>query len=194
MMVERFGLGASSHVVELASNDGYLLQHLREAGDPGDGCRADRQYGDRSRSTRGSRRSCASSDPGRLVTCSADLGPVDLILGNNVLAHTPVLNDFVEGVKILLAPGGVTTFEFPHLFRLIAGNQFDTIYHEHFSYFSFFTVEKVFAAHGLTLFDVEELTTHGGSLRIFGRHTRERGAGGHESRRGPADPRVRRPA
>jgi hypothetical protein len=94
----------------------------------------------------------------------------DLLLGNNVLAHVPDLNDFVAGMKIALKPSGVITMEFPHLMRLMEENQFDTIYHEHFSYFSFITVEKVFAAHGLTLFDVDELPTHGGSLRIYGRH------------------------
>ena len=94
----------------------------------------------------------------------------DLLIGNNVLAHVPDLNDFVGGMKILLAPDGVLTMEFPHLLHLIDRNEWDTIYHEHFSYFSFLTVSKVFAAHGLTLFDVEELETHGGSLRIYGRH------------------------
>jgi hypothetical protein len=94
----------------------------------------------------------------------------DLLLGNNVLAHVPDLNDFVGGMKILLKPGGVITLEFPHLLRLIEDNQWDTIYHEHFSYFSFATANRVFAAHGLRLFDVEELPTHGGSLRIFGVH------------------------
>jgi hypothetical protein len=97
-------------------------------------------------------------------------GRPDLLLGNNVLAHVPNLNDFVGGMKQLLAPGGVITMEFPHVARLMAENQFDTIYHEHFSYFSFVAVERVFAHHGLTLFDVEELATHGGSLRIYGRH------------------------
>jgi hypothetical protein len=94
----------------------------------------------------------------------------DLLVGNNVLAHVPGLNDFVAGLKILLAPAGVLTMEFPHLLRLMDEDQFDTIYHEHYSYFSFATVRKVFAAHGLTLFDVEELPTHGGSLRIYARH------------------------
>jgi hypothetical protein len=94
----------------------------------------------------------------------------DLIAGNNVLAQVPDLNDFVGGLKILLKPTGVVTIEFPHLMRLMEENQFDTIYHEHFSYFSFLTAEKIFAAHGITLFDVEELSTHGGSLRIYGRH------------------------
>src|SRR6202011_5906595 len=94
----------------------------------------------------------------------------DLLLGNNVLAHVPDLNDFVAGMKILLKPGGVITMEFPHLMRLIDDNQWDTIYHEHFSYFSFLTVTRVFEAHGLRLFDVEELPTHGGSLRVYGAH------------------------
>ena len=100
----------------------------------------------------------------------------DLLLGNNVLAHVPDLNDFVAGMKVLLKPGGVITMEFPHLMRLIEDNQWDTIYHEHFSYFSFLTVSRVFEAHGLRLFDVEELPTHGGSLRIYGatRRTREK--------------------
>jgi hypothetical protein len=101
---------------------------------------------------------------------AAEHGKADVLLGNNVLAHVPKLNDFVAGMKLLLKPEGVITMEFPHLYRLMERNQFDTIYHEHFSYFSFLTVEKVFAAHGLTLFDVEELETHGGSLRIYGRH------------------------
>ena len=92
------------------------------------------------------------------------------MLGNNVLAHTPYLNDFVKGMKIILKPQGVITMEFPHLMKLMEENQFDTIYHEHFSYFSYLTVEQVFANHGLTIFDVEELPTHGGSLRIYARH------------------------
>jgi len=101
---------------------------------------------------------------------AAEHGHPDLLLGNNVLAHVPDINDFVAGMKILLAPHGAITMEFPHLARLIAENQFDTIYHEHFSYLSLVTVERIFARHGLTLFDVEELPTHGGSLRIYGRH------------------------
>jgi hypothetical protein len=104
------------------------------------------------------------------VNIAAEHGRPDLLLGNNVLAHVPDINDFVGGMKILLAPNGVITMEFPHLQRLIAENQFDTIYHEHFSYLSFVTVERIFARHGITLFDVEELPTHGGSLRIYGRH------------------------
>src|SRR5262249_17916691 len=98
----------------------------------------------------------------------------DLVCGANVLAQVPDLNDFVGGIKLLLKPGGVVTVEFPHLMRLMAENQFDPIYHEHFSYFSFTTAERIFAAHGLTLFDVDELPTHGGSLRIYGRHADDR--------------------
>jgi hypothetical protein len=105
-----------------------------------------------------------------LATSLREQRCADLLLGNNVLAHVPDLNDFVGGMKVLLAPNGVITMEFPHLLRLIEDNQYDTIYHEHFSYFSFLTVRRVFAAHGLRLFDVEELPTHGGSLRIYGCH------------------------
>src|SRR4029077_20029981 len=94
----------------------------------------------------------------------------DLLLGNTVLAQVPDLNDFVAGLKIALAPSGVITIEFPHLMQLVANNQFDTIYHEHFSYFSWLSSERIFAAHGLVLFDVEEIPTHGGSLRIYARH------------------------
>jgi len=97
----------------------------------------------------------------------------DLLLGNNVLAHVPALNDFIAGMKLLLKPGGVITLEFPHLCRLMEGNQFDTIYHEHFSYFSFLTAEKALARHELTVFDVEELPTHGGSLRVYARHSED---------------------
>ena len=166
----RFGLGERSFVVELASNDGYLLQHFVER-----------------------RIRCLGVEPAANVAAAAiergvpteirffgqvaasaiaeKYGRPQLLLGNNVLAHVPDLNDFVAGMKSLLDPDGVFTMEFPHLMRLIDENQFDTIYHEHFSYFAFFVVERIFAAHGLTLFDVEELPTHGGSLRIFGRHT-----------------------
>src|SRR5262249_30916587 len=108
----------------------------------------------------------------------ADGKAADLLLGCNVLAHVPDINDFVGGLKIALKPTGVITFEFPHLLRLIENNQFDTVYHEHFSYLSFLAVEKIFAHHGLTLFDVEELPTHGGSLRIFARHSGNETAAG----------------
>jgi hypothetical protein len=168
-MIERFGIGAGAQVIEIASNDGYLLRWFKEKGIP-----------------------VLGVEPAGNVTAAAEAAGIptlvrffgegtaralvaegvraDLLVGNNVLAHVPGLNDFVAGLKILLAPAGVLTMEFPHLLRLMAEDQFDTIYHEHYSYFSFATVRKVFAAHGLTLFDVEELPTHGGSLRIYARH------------------------
>jgi hypothetical protein len=168
-MIERFALDARSWVVELASNDGYLLQHFVAAGVPCLGIEpagnvaaaATRKGIPTEVSFFGSTTARALAARGRRA---------DLLLGNNVLAQIPDLNDFVAGMALLLAPTGVITMEFPHLMRLVEGNQFDTIYHEHFSYFSFLTAERIFAAHGLVLFDVEELPTHGGSLRIFARH------------------------
>lgn len=168
-MTERFGLNQSSHVVEIASNDGYLLRNFVGRGVPVTGVEPARNVAEAAR---------AAGVPTvteffgrRLARQLAEEGKrADLLLGNNVLAHVPDLNDFVAGLKILLKPSGVVTMEFPHLLRLIEGRQFDTIYHEHFSYFSFTTAERVFSAHGLTLFDVEELPTHGGSLRIYARH------------------------
>lgn len=171
-MVSRFGIGAKHRVVEIASNDGYLLQHFVAMGVPVLGiepaanvAKAAVEKGVPSLVKFFGRQTAAE--------VAANHGKADLLLGNNVLAHVPDLNDFVAGMKLLLAPNGVITMEFPHLYRLMEQNQFDTIYHEHFSYFSFYTVEKVFAAHGLTLFDVEELPTHGGSLRIYGRHAED---------------------
>jgi hypothetical protein len=165
----RFGLHAGSHVVEVASNDGYLLQYFVQAGIPALGVEP---------AVNVAEAAIAKGVPTRVeffgVDCArrmiAEGLAADLIAGNNVLAQVPDLNDFVGGLKVLLKPTGVITVEFPHLMRLMAGNQFDTIYHEHFSYFSFVTAEKIFAAHGLTVFDVEELSTHGGSLRIYARH------------------------
>ena len=169
----RFALDKRSHVVELASNDGYLLQYFVKKDIP-----------------------CLGIEPALNVariaiekgvptvtkffgeTTARELAAegkfADLMLANNALAQVPDLNDFVKGMKILLAPQGVITVEFPHLMCLMDENQFDTIYHEHFSYFSFIASEKIFAAHELTLFDVEELSTHGGSLRIYARHTEDR--------------------
>jgi hypothetical protein len=126
-------------------------------------------------SRRGSRSSASSrppTPPGRRTAHEIldEHGPADLILGNNVLAHVPDINDFVGGMKVLLGPRGVVTMEFPQLLHLIEQNYFDTIYHEHFSYLSFTTVERVFASHGLVLFDVDEVDTHGGSVRIYARH------------------------
>jgi C-methyltransferase C-terminal domain/Putative zinc binding domain/Methyltransferase domain len=167
-MVQRWGLDGSSHVVELASNDGYLLQYFVERGIPVLGIEPAANVAE------------VAVEKGvptvvdffgvRLATRLRDEHRADLLLGNNVLAHVPNLNDFVAGTTLLLAEDGVITMEFPHLLRLIEDNQYDTIYHEHFSYFSFLTVRQVFAAHGLRLFDVEELPTHGGSLRIYACH------------------------
>ena len=172
MMLQRFPMENGALVIEIASNDGYLLRYFRE-----------REV------------DVLGIDPAKNVASAArDAGiptvveffgsaladrltregkKADLLIGNNVLAHVPGLNEFVAGMKTVLAPSGIITMEFPHLMRLIDENQFDTIYHEHFSYFSLTTVEKVFARHGLVLFDVEELATHGGSLRIYARNTED---------------------
>lgn len=168
MIVARLRIGKQHHVVELASNDGYLLQHFVRKEIP-----------------------CLGIEPAANVAKVAiekgvptqvsffgrrtaekmveDGKQADLVIGNNVLAQVPDLNDFVAGIQMLLKANGVATLEFPHLVRLMEQNQFDTIYHEHFSYFSLISVEKIFAAHGLTLFDVEEIPTHGGSIRIYAR-------------------------
>lgn len=169
LMIERFGFDSKSRVVELASNDGYLLKYFKEEGVPVLGVEPAKNV---------AKVAEAAGIPTIVkffgVETATELAgegrQADLLLGNNVLAHVPDLNDFVEGMKILLKPQGVITMEFPHLMRLMAEYQFDTIYHEHFSYFSFITVQKVFKKHGLSLFDVEELPTHGGSLRIYACH------------------------
>jgi len=168
-MIERFGFGPGHQVVEIASNDGYLLRWFAECGIPVLGVEPAANVAEAARAAGIPTvvRFFGESTARELV---AEGSRADLLVGNNVLAHVPDLNDFVAGLKILLAPTGVLTMEFPHLLRLMAEDQFDTIYHEHYSYFSFATVQKVFAAHGLTLFDVEELPTHGGSLRIYVRH------------------------
>ncbi len=170
MAIDRFQLGAGSKVMEIASNDGYLLQHFVAKGVPVLGIEPAANVA-KAAIERGVPTEVQFFGKQTAAGLAATHGRPDLLLGNNVLAHVPDLNDFVAGMKVLLAPGGVLTMEFPHLMRLMAENQFDTIYHEHFSYFSFVAVERVFAHHGLTLFDVEELPTHGGSLRIFGRHS-----------------------
>ena len=168
-MIERLGLDEHSRVAEIASNDGYLLQYFVERGVP---CLGIEPAANVAEAARARGIDTVSRFFGRETAKAlrAERGPVDLLLGNNVLAHVPDLNDFVAGMADYLAPAGTITMEFPHLLRLMADNQFDTIYHEHFSYFSFTVVEKVFAAHGLKLVDVEELPTHGGSLRIYARH------------------------
>jgi SAM-dependent methyltransferase len=170
MAIDRFSLGRSSRVMEIASNDGYLLQHFLPAGVPVLGIEPAANVAEAAvaKGIPTTTRFFGFETAGEIAS---EHGRPDLLIGNNVLAHVPDLNDFVAGMKRLLAPRGVITMEFPHLVRLMAGNQFDTIYHEHFSYFSFGTVEKVFAHHGLAIFDVEELDTHGGSLRIYACHT-----------------------
>jgi hypothetical protein len=168
-MVRRFRIGSVQQVVEVASNDGYLLQYFRERGVPVLGIEPARNVAEAAR---------AKGIPTRSVffgkETARDLRSegivAELLVGNNVLAHVPDLNDFVEGIRIALADYGIVTMEFPHLMRLMEDCQIDTIYHEHYSYFSFLAVEKIFGAHGLAVFDVEELPTHGGSLRIYAQH------------------------
>ncbi len=168
-MSELLKLGAHSQVVELASNDGYLLQYFKQRNIPVLGIEPAENV---------AKVALKKGIPTEIVFFGVKTAEqfaargtkADLLLGNNVLAHVPDLNGFVQGMQILLKPQGLITMEFPHLYRLMEQNQFDTIYHEHFSYFSLFTVEKIFAKHGLTIFDVEELPTHGGSLRIYARH------------------------
>jgi hypothetical protein len=171
MMVERFHFDSNSQVIEIASNDGYLLQHFKARGIPVLGVEPASNVA----KVAWEQKQIPSVVKFFGVQVAKELAAggkaADLLLGCNVLAHVPDINDFVGGLKVALKATGVTTFEFPHLLRLIENNQFDTIYHEHFSYLSLLAVERIFAHHGLTLFDVEELPTHGGSLRIFGCHT-----------------------
>ena len=165
-MIERFGLSPDSHVVEIAANDGYLLQYVLAHGIPCTGIEPTASTAAVARDKGiqiieeffGSRLAETLAAEGRLA---------DLIVANNVLAHVPNINDFVLGFTRLLKPQGVASFEFPHLLRLIAETQFDTIYHEHFSYLSLTAVERIFQNNGLAVFDVEEFPTHGGSLRVF---------------------------
>jgi C-methyltransferase C-terminal domain/Putative zinc binding domain/Methyltransferase domain len=164
--IERFGIGADSLVVELASNDGYLLQHVVERGIPALGIEpaANVAVAAREKGIATVVEFFGRELAARLV---AEGRRADLLVANNVMAHVPDLNDFVGGMEPLLAPHGVVTIEVPHLLRLVEDNQFDTIYHEHFSYFSFLTACKVLSAHGLEVFDVDKLATHGGSLRLY---------------------------
>ena len=164
--VERFGIGSGHQVIEIASNDGYLLQYFQRRGVPVLGIEPARNV-------------AAAAQAKGIPTLvrffgleaarelAAEGRAADLVVGNNVLAHTPALVDFVHGLAAVLRPQGIVTLEFPHLVRLVAENQFDTIYHEHFSYFSFTAVRRVLEAPGLEVFDVEELETHGGSLRLY---------------------------
>jgi len=170
LMCERFSFDRTSQVIEVASNDGYLLQYFKALGVPVLGIEPARNVAEVA---------VEKGIPSEVrffgVETARDLAArglqADLLLGNNVLAHVPDINDFVGGLKLALKPAGVITMEFPHLARLMASNQFDTIYHEHFSYLSLVSVERIFEAHGLSLFDVEEIWTHGGSLRIYAQHT-----------------------
>ena len=169
LMTERFGYNEQSLVVELASNDGYLLQYFKEKNIPVLGVEP----------TANTAAVAVAKGIETIIDffgvrlakeLAAKKIQADLLLGNNVLAHVPDITDFVGGMKILLKPGGVVTMEFPHLMQLVDNNQFDTIYHEHFSYLSFTTAREIFASQGLALFDVDEIPTHGGSLRIYAKH------------------------
>lgn len=169
MMCNRFGLDSRSRVVEIASNDGYLLQYFAQRQIPVTGVEPAKNV---------ARVAIEKGIPtvtrffGRETArdLAGDIGKADLILGNNVLAHVPDINDFVAGMKLLLKETGIITMEFPHLMRLMERNQFDTVYHEHYSYLSLLAVDRIFRHHGLALFDVQELDTHGGSVRIFACH------------------------
>jgi C-methyltransferase-like protein/putative zinc binding protein/methyltransferase family protein len=170
MIVERFGLSKSSQVVEIASNDGYLLQHMVAKGIPVLGIEPAANVAEEA-IRRGIPTLVEFFGEAMARRLVAGGTRADLLIGNNVLAHVPGLNDFVRGMAVLAAARSIITMEFPHLLRLIEGSEFDTIYHEHFSYFSLISVEQAFARHGLTIFDVDELPTHGGSLRIYATHT-----------------------
>jgi 2-polyprenyl-3-methyl-5-hydroxy-6-metoxy-1,4-benzoquinol methylase len=173
MISDRLRLGNHSFVVEIASNDGYLLQHFVKMGIPVLGIEPAANVA-KVAIEKGVPTLVKFFGEQTARELAAEGRQADLICGANVLAQVPDPNDFVKGMKILLKPHGVITIEFPHLMRLIAENQFDTIYHEHFSYFSWISAEKIFSSQGLTLFDVEELPTHGGSLRIYARHAEDR--------------------
>lgn len=172
MIAERFHLDQKSKVVEIASNDGYLLKNFVAREIPVLGVEPAANVAEVAKKN-GINTKVAFFGEKTARDLKKEAWSADLIIGNNVLAHVPDLNDFVKGLKILLKPTGLITMEFPHLLQLMEYNQFDTIYHEHFSYFSFLAVEQVFACHGLRLFDVEELSTHGGSLRIYACHDQD---------------------
>ncbi|GAA3715390.1 methyltransferase C-terminal domain-containing protein [Oceanisphaera sediminis] len=169
-MIGRFGLTTAQRVVEVAANDGYLLQYVQAAGLP---CYGIEPTASTARAARDKGLTVVEDFFGRaLARRLADEGQqANLMVANNVLAHVPDINDFVAGFPLLLTPDGVATFEFPHLLNLVQQNQFDTIYHEHYSYLSLTAVERIFQQHGLTVFDVESLPTHGGSLRVFAQRT-----------------------
>lgn len=171
-MIDNLELTSKSSVVEIASNDGYLLQYFVQRGIPALGIEPAANVA-KVAENKGVPTLVRFFGVETARELAAAGQKADLILGNNVLAQVPDLNDFVGGLKILLGPSGVITIEFPHLLRTIDGNQFDQIYHEHFSYFSLYSVDRIFAAHGLPIFDVEELPTHGGSIRIYAHHAED---------------------
>ena len=160
--VERLGLGADSQVVELASNDGYLLQYMQQLGVPCLGIEPTRATAEAARA-----KGITTLERFFGLALAEELPPADLVVANNVLAHVPDINDFVAGIARLLKPNGQASIEFPHLLRLLEGNQFDTIYHEHYSYLSLRTVQRIAVANGLEVVDVDQLPTHGGSLRVW---------------------------
>src|SRR5688500_7659245 len=171
-MIDRFGFSDKSQVIEIASNDGYLLQYFKQKNIPVLGIEptANTAKVAQDKGIESITEFFGTSLAKKLVEQGRK---ADLLLGNNVLAHVPDIVDFIAGMKLILKEGGIFTMEFPHLMQLVDNNQFDTIYHEHFSYLSFFTVQQIFSSQGLELFDVEELTTHGGSLRIYGKHSED---------------------
>jgi len=173
-MVNEYRINRESFVVEIASNDGYLLQYFKEKGIPVLGVEPSENVA-RVAVERGIPTEKVFFGYDTAGELKSKYGTADLILGNNVLAHVPKINDFVSGLKEMLSEHGIMTFEFPHLMQLVENNQFDTIYHEHFSYFSLLVVKKIFAEHGIKLFHVEELKSHGGSIRIFLCHDENRG-------------------
>jgi SAM-dependent methyltransferase len=168
-MIERFALTKSNLVVEIASNDGGLLRNFVSAGIPVLGVEPAANVAQAAEAA-GVRTKVMFFGAATAASIKGEGFAADLMAANNVLAHVPDINDFVEGFRILLKPQGVATFEFPHLLNLIQQNQFDTIYHEHYSYISLLAAERILAAHGLAVFDVEELPTHGGSLRVYAAH------------------------
>jgi len=170
LMLKKFSFDKKSLVVEIASNDGYLLQFFKKAGIPILGIEPAANVA-KVAEQKGIQTIVKFFNIKTAKELFKEGKSADLIIGNNVLAHVPNLNDFVEGLKILLKQTGVITLEFPHLMKLIQQNQFDTIYHEHFSYFSLLTVKKILSSYGLTIFDVEEISTHGGSLRTYVKHS-----------------------
>lgn len=170
MMIKRFNFDEQKLIVEIASNDGYLLQFFKKKNIPVLGIEPAINVANVAKE-KGIITVTKFFNANTAKELRNDNKLADLIVGNNILAHVPNLNDFVKGLKTLLKPTGIITLEFPHVLQLIQKNQFDTIYHEHFSYFSLLTVKKIFSFHGLTIFDVEEIYTHGGSLRVYVKHS-----------------------